>query len=181
MMWHARNSQESQAPRPLPTSAQLASLGPVLCLYRVQPGGALSGWAQAARCEAVCRVDCDGPCEAIHFFDAQGRGCWRLYLLPDSDFLAWDALTARMPARTDCARFGARWYRLDWRLQREQWRADVLNLHVAASDDASIGAQRSAVSTFGHSIAARIARREGLANDVLDCCCQHHSMPAHAN
>ncbi|MCC8361955.1 Hemin transport protein [Lysobacter sp. A6] len=178
MMWHARTTQVSEvAPRALPTSAQLASLGPVLCLYRVQPGGALSGWAQASHCEVVCRVDCDGPCEAIHFFDAQGRVCWRLYLLPDSDFLGWDALTAPLRARSDGARHGARWYRLVWRLRRKHWRADILTFRDAGDGGASIGAERTHLSPFGNAIAARIARREGLTSDGFDCCCQHHAFP----
>lgn len=174
MMWHARTSQESkQAPQALPTSRQLASLGPVLCVYRVQPGGALSGWAQATRAEVVCRVDCDGPCESVHFFDALGRSCWRLYLLPDSNFLAWDALTALLRARRDGARHAARWHRLDWRALREHWRADVLTLHDTAAPDDALGAHRTEISPFGHSIAGRIARREGFANDAVhDCCCR---------
>lgn len=173
MMWHARTTKDSTAaPQALPTSRQLASLGPVLCVYRIQPGGALSGWAQAARSEVVCRVDCDGPCESVHFFDAHGRSCWRLYLLPDSDFLAWDSLTALLRARADGARHAARWQRLDWRAPWEHWRADVLSLCDADGADQSIAAERTAISPFGHSIAARIARREGFAAEVHDCCCR---------
>src|SRR5690349_14682324 len=97
MLWHARTSQAHQAlQQALPTPAQLASLGPVLCLSRVQPGGSLAGWAESSRCEVACTVEPDGPYESIHFLDARGRPTWRLYLLPDSDFLAWDALVAQL-------------------------------------------------------------------------------------
>ncbi len=59
-----------------PAAAQLAALGPVLCLYRTQHGSELAGWQQAVRVEAHTGVDSDGLDERLLFYDAQGRCCW---------------------------------------------------------------------------------------------------------
>ena len=84
-----------------PAATQLAALGPVLCLYRTQQGSELAGWQQAVRVEVHTGVGSDGLDERLLFFDAQGRCCWRLCLLPDSDFVAWDRLAASLPAGRD--------------------------------------------------------------------------------
>ena len=182
MLWHARTSQAPPtAPQAMPTPAQLASLGPVLCLSRVQPGGALAGWAQAARSEVACDVEREGPCEAIHFVDARERPCWRLYLLPDSDFLAWDALIAGLRRRADRTWHAARGHRLERRLHAERWSATVLCLRTTwshADAGTALAADRSSISSLGMSIALRIARTEGIELDAphnTDCCCQHHA------
>ena len=47
----------------------------------------------------------DGPREWIDCIDAHGRYCARLHLLPDTDYLAWDALLVRarsLPAAPLC-------------------------------------------------------------------------------
>lgn len=182
MLWHARTSQaRPTAPQAMPTPAQLAALGPVLCLARVQPGGALAGWAQAARSEVACDVEREGPCEAIHFVDARERPCWRLYLLPDSDFLAWDALIAGLRTRAGRAWHAARGHRLERRLHAERWSATVLCLRTTwshADAGTALAADRTSVSPLGLSIALRIARTEGIELDAphnTDCCCQHHA------
>lgn len=43
---------------------------------------------------AVSDIGADGPREWLECFDAQGVPQARLYLLPDTDYLAWDALLA---------------------------------------------------------------------------------------
>ncbi|WP_243041845.1 hypothetical protein [Dyella sedimenti] len=54
-------------------------------------------------------VGVDGPREWIDCIDAEGRFCARLHLLPDTDYLAWDALLSRgrplppLPWRSECA------------------------------------------------------------------------------
>ena len=59
----------------------------MLCLYRIQAGSELHGWSQAARVGSDSALDSDGLCESLQFFDRDGLCCWRLYLLPDTDFL----------------------------------------------------------------------------------------------
>ena len=93
----ARPSSSPVLPRPW----QLAELGSVLCLYRPQRGGELAGWTQAVRAESATGMDSDGLQESLSFFDATGQCCWRLFLLPDSDFLAWDLLASQFPSRCE--------------------------------------------------------------------------------
>ena len=94
----ARRNDSIAAPHSAawPTPAQLATLGTVLCLYRAD-GNELGGWRQAVRVHACQGVDSEGLRESLCFLDARGRCVWRLYLLPDSDFLAWDRLVAALP------------------------------------------------------------------------------------
>src|SRR5690606_13289891 len=99
-------------PRPMrlpvawPAPLQLAALGPVLCLHRAD-GSELAGWQQAVKVHACHGVDSEGVHESLCFSDAQGRCAWRLYLLPDSDFLAWDRLLAALPSRSAVAAEGS--------------------------------------------------------------------------
>lgn len=163
----------------LPTPRQLAGLGAVLCLYRSGQGSELAGWAQAIRVCAHAGLDSDGLRESLHFFDAAGRCCWQLYLLPDSDFLAWDRLLARLPEDADCAAsegIGERlWRRLAGRLRGEQWRAAVLNLHAVRREDGVevLAASLASLSPLGASTARAIARAEAAEGEALadECCC----------
>ena len=43
---------------------------------------------------AASMIGAEGPREWIDCMDAQGHPCARLHLLPDTDYLAWDALLA---------------------------------------------------------------------------------------
>ncbi len=162
----------------LPQPRQLADLGTVLCLYRPQDGGELGGWLQAVRAEASTGVDSDGLHESLSFFDAQGRCCWRLYLLPDSDFLAWDTLAAQLPSRHDAASNGIAerlWRRLAGRLGGGQWRICALRLHAlpATASGRALASSLAQVSALGIGAARRIARAEGADGEVRadDCCC----------
>ncbi|RAO77083.1 hypothetical protein [Dyella jiangningensis] len=76
---------------------------PARCVVQ-EPWPVPAGWL-AARCELapVLRSDAlivssmigaDGPREWIDCVDGQGRFCARVHLLPDTDYLAWDALLA---------------------------------------------------------------------------------------
>ncbi len=58
----------------------------------------LVGLACAVRVVASVRLDSDGPSECLHFLDASGASIASLWLLPDSDFLAWETLVERLPA-----------------------------------------------------------------------------------
>ncbi|MBL8297172.1 MAG: hypothetical protein JNN30_02385 [Rhodanobacteraceae bacterium] len=67
------------------------ALGPVLWLWRATPDcaadlAAVTGW------NCVQRIEPGGICEALCFHRADGRELARLYLLPDSDYLAWEQL-----------------------------------------------------------------------------------------
>ena len=162
-------------PAVLPAPRQLAELGTVLCLYRPEDGGELGGWLQAVRAEASIGMDSDGPHESLSFYDARDRCCWRLYLLPDSDFLAWDTLSARLPACRDVAANGVAerlWRRLAGRLGGGHWRIGALRLH-ALPGAGTLASSQAPVSALGIAAAPRIARAEGAEGDIRydDCCC----------
>jgi hypothetical protein len=179
-------SNSSAMPAPLPRPSQLAALGTVLCLYRAQSGGELSGWAQAVRAERGGGVDSDGLREHLLFHDRDGRPCWRLYLLPDSDFLAWERVAASLPVHAGAVRedgIGERlWSRLANRLRGDRWEASVLRLHAlhcspgfgSGAESPVLAASLVAPSSLGAAAARRIARAEGADGDALveDCCCR---------
>ncbi|WP_049623615.1 hypothetical protein [Frateuria defendens] len=89
---------------PRACAARLPALGCVLYLpARVAPapaGGLLPLRAELAPLAglrglfAASLVTGDGPREWLDAVDRQGRVLARLYLLPDTDYLAWDALLA---------------------------------------------------------------------------------------
>ena len=170
----------------LPRVQQLAALGKVLCLYRAQQGGELSGWAHAVRVESRTGVDSDGLRESLVFFDADGRCCWRLYLLPDSDFLAWDRLLASLPCRDEAEAsvgVGERlWRRLAGRLRGEQWQACILKLRAvpAAVAQPVLAASLAVISPLGAATAQRIAQAEGADGNlrVDECCCAQSALAA---
>lgn len=170
----------------LPRAQQLAALGTVLCLYRPQHGGELSGWAHAVRVESRAGVDSDGLRESLVFFDKAGRCCWRLYLLPDSDFLAWDRLLGSLPCRDEVEAaigVGERlWRRLAGCLRGEQWQACILRLHAvpAAVAQPVLAASLAAVSPLGAATAQRIAQADGADGNIRvdDCCCAQSALAA---
>ncbi len=169
-----------------PQPRQLAALGTVLCLYRPQHGSELSGWAQAVRVEVRIGVESDGLRESLMFFDREGRCCWQLWLLPDSDFLAWDRLAASLPshdAGAAQAGIGERlWQRLARRLTGEHWRACALRLHALpqALSAPLLAASQAPLSPLGAATARDIARAEGAEMEHLsdDCCCAQAAIAA---
>lgn len=157
-----------------PGPAQLAALGTVLCLYRGD-GSELSGWQQAVTAHACHSVDSEGVHESLCFLDARGRCTWRLYLLPDSDFLAWDRLLAQLPqqpTKNEEGNVGERlWRRLAGHLGGHRWRACVLQLH-AVEQGGGLAASLATLSALGSATARRIARLQGADGDpALDACC----------
>lgn len=158
----------------LPTARQLASLGTVLCLYRPE-SSELGGWKHAVCAHACHGVDSEGIRESLCFSDARGRCCWRLYLLPDSDFLAWDRLVSAFPARPEPVNDGSvaerLWRRLATRLGAEPWRMCALRLH--AGDGQPLSASLASLSSLGADAARRIGHMEGAEGElwVDDCCC----------
>lgn len=169
----------------LPRPQRLAELGTVLCLYRPQLGGELGGWSQAVRVEARAGVDSDGLRESLLFFDRDGRCCWRLYLLPDSDFLAWDRLLSGLPAAGEGdsgASVAERlWRRLAGRLGGERWSASTVQLHLvaAAGHPPLLAALPVEVSPLGAANARRILQAEGADGEqrLHDCCCAASAYP----
>jgi hypothetical protein len=160
----------------LPHPQQLAAMGAVLCLYRSGAGSELEGWSQAARVACERALDSDGLRESLQFFDGEGRCCWRLHLLPDTDFLAWEQAVAGLPEnRTTEPELGIGerlWRRVARRLSGPGWRASVLRLHAVSggpgfADLPLLAASLPRLSACGLDVAGRIVRREGIAGDAL--------------
>ena len=177
----------------LPHPQQLAALGPLLCLYRAHAGGELGGWAQAVRAAACSDLDSDGLQECLLFFDRDGRCCWRLYLLPDSDFLAWERLASCLPNRGERESatgggIGERlWHRLAGRLRGADWLGSALRLHALPTSPGFalrapplLAASLATLSPLGAGVARRIALAEGADGAALadDCCCRRAAMAA---
>lgn len=174
----------------LPSPHQLAALGPVLCLYRAQVGGELDGWAQAVRAEFSASVDIDGAFEYLLFHDRADDCCWRLYLLPDSDVLAWERLIVGLPHGTGpdvSVGVGERlWRRLAGRVRSGYWLGSLLRLHalpcvpdLARAPQSVLAASLSSVSAQGAAVAQLIARREGIDDEAFDdCCCRQATAAA---
>lgn len=153
----------------LPHPRQLAALGSVLCLFRPGLGGELAGWANARSVASQVLMDSDGLHESLWFLDAQGQCCWRLHLLPDSDFLAWDQLASQLPvlageaaATATGSHVGERlWRRLAGRLKSGQWLASPLRLHAVGNGGGQLALGPAALSTCGWERMQRIAQGEG--------------------
>jgi hypothetical protein len=158
--------------RVLPEPRQLAALGTVLCLSRARSGHPLAGLAPAVRAEVSCHCDSDGLRESLSFLDRDGHCCWRLYLLPDSDFLAWEDLSSRLPQRLDRDPAGIAerlLSRLANRLHGGHWQASALRLHAFSNGagGTALAASLAPLSELGLAIARRIARDEGAVDDAL--------------
>ena len=163
----------------LPSAAELAALGTVLCVYTRRHGGELGGWSQAASAEVRCGIDSDGWHECLQFRDRGGDCCWRLYLLPDSDFLAWERIQLRLPVadawQAPAEAVASRlWRRLSARVAGEAWQSSVVRLHALRHPRPVLAASPAPVSPLGAEMLQRVARIEGLDAflGVDDCCCR---------
>lgn len=166
------DSERVATPHVLPQPQQLAALGTVLCLYRLQHGSELAGWAQAAYAEATVGVDSDGLRESVRFFDSEGRCCWRLHLLPDSDFLAWDRMMTSLPRVQETTENGnvaeRLWRRMAGRLLSRHWRACTVRLYALAQGASPVlAASLASVSALGAATARRIVDAEGVDADIV--------------
>jgi hypothetical protein len=184
-MRERRRRRSSAGPsRPcLPSTTELAALGTVLCVFSRRYGGELGGWTQAAGAELRSGIDSDGWHECLQFHDRNGDCCWRLYLLPDSDFLAWEQLQSRLPAAEAMpgpseAVAGRLWRRLSARVGGERWQSSVVRLHALRHPRALLAASPAPVSPLGVEMLRRIARIEGLdavedgsRRSFMDRCC----------
>ena len=146
----------------------LASVGPLLCLYPQSWRSELAAWRGAHDVCAESCVDDEGVRESLRFLDSAGRSCMRLFLLPDSDYCAWEDLRARLPCvaserRADVCRPCIALKRCfeGW-LGCGGWAASFLRVEPARGvEGAALG--WVAVSDIGRDIARRIARAEGVA------------------
>lgn len=147
----------------------LSALGPLLCLHGAGDAHLLSGWSRAQRLMAQVRLDSDGPSEALHFYDEAGNCSWRLYLLPDSDFHAWERLLSQLPVEAETPSGWRRFWSRDRRVV-PQWHACALRLHTIA--DAQGGVRLAAtdvgLSNLGQACARRIAQQVGAAGFASD-------------
>lgn len=153
--------------RRLPLPLQLERLGTVLCLYRADQSSELSGWQRAVSMSVRLDMDSDGLRESLWFHDGQRRCCWRLYLLPDSDFLGWDCLAAQFPVVQTSGNAESiterMWRKLAVRLSgAAPWRACVIRLHPAGANGLALAASLAAPSTLGATTILQIARAEGV-------------------
>lgn len=140
---------------------QLAAVGPLLWQYcGTDPFALLRG---AHHCEARARLGNDGLLEWLWFDGAAGSGA--LYLLPESDYLAWDWLLARhaRPRTTSgeglergCLALLRRRLR-----QRQPWRFEVLTCAPPAPEQAPRWQPAVAVSVPGAKLVERIRRQQG--------------------
>ncbi|MEN4904810.1 Hemin transport protein [Luteimonas sp. TWI1416] len=173
-----------------PTTAQLATLGTVLCLHRPGAVNELGGWSRARRVEAHRALDDDGMRESLLFFDAEDVCCWQLHLLPDSDFLAWEALIEHYPAGGRSAPAGLAerlWYGLAQRLWSGGWQASVLRFHALTPACTTIDgapmlvASLATISPLGADCARRIVRAYGIAPAVaVEGCTRRTAAPPSA-
>ncbi|HEY0198519.1 MAG TPA: hypothetical protein VGC19_08275 [Rhodanobacter sp.] len=100
-------------------------------------------------------IGVDGPREWIECLDRGGRACARLYLLPDTDYLAWDALLASGEPLADPSR----------RLRRARpASAQMLRFHRRrlAGLDVLGGETVTSASSLSTQLAGHIARAEAL-------------------
>lgn len=147
--------------------ASLTALGPLLCLYRAFETHVLTGLSHAAAIFPTVRIDNNGPCEALMFVEPDGRPCWQLYLLPDSDYLAWDKLLIRLAGHqaptTLAQRRPCSSACIDLAVGNPIWRASALRLHVLSScrSPASLAASVAPLSVPGKRAAERLAGHVG--------------------
>lgn len=139
-------------------AGDMPALGGVLCQVRVPPPlpvSSLARWAAAADGRlplpdhpwlhglprmadvlAHVAIDRDGPRERLDFVDTGGGVLMRVWLLPDSDFCAWDQLLARHAVAPRAPETGADvaggwWARYQGRRGgMRQWRAALVRFTV---------------------------------------------------
>jgi hypothetical protein len=111
---------------------------------------------------AASAITSEGPREWIECVDCRGHLCARLYLLPDTDYLAWDALLASAEAMTapPTAPMHTRWPRntrpVSAHLLRFHWR-QLAGLDV-------LGAEASTrVSILSRQLVAQVAGAEAVS------------------
>lgn len=148
----------------------LGQLGGVL--YLAPPGGcALDAPADGCLVESTdlaplllvryvgltCAITAEGPREWIDCVSGQGDTVARIYLLPDTDYLAWDGLfTGALPIDAPARRAPNReWLRTSRARVLTFTRRGMVGLTV-------LGARDARISTLGHGVARDIAISESV-------------------
>lgn len=154
------------APRAL--ACWLPQLGGVLCLWPApvdthgqQAPGLLVERAELSPLQRIrwlqmaSEVTADGPCEWADALDAEGRVRARIYLLPGTDYCAWDALpSAAVPRRATAVAFRATGAGL------------VRFRHRCLAGLDLLGAESCTMSRLDRRIAGELLRREAVALPV---------------
>jgi hypothetical protein len=107
---------------------------------------------------AASSITSEGPREWIECVDRDGHQCARLHLLPDTDYLAWDALLASgepVPApRTPC-----------WPRDPRPASAQLLHFHTRRLAGMHVlgGEDAARISMLGRQLAVQIAHAEAVS------------------
>jgi hypothetical protein len=169
----------------------LARLGPMLWLHR--DGGdrafprarllhqgvllldhpSLAAFSSCVELRAHSAIGTHGPREWLELIDAQGLCSARLYLLPDADYLAWDAMLGECAIVRSQAQVPERWrahtafLRCALRRLRVAWRAQVVRFPLLQLPCLRVLGVREPVelSALGRQIAAAITRDEKVCLD----------------
>jgi putative heme degradation protein len=183
----SRDAHRARAPFDLARFAEwLPRLGAVLWLDRRERRGAamraavgahgvllldhpaLGALAHCIAATAHTQVTPQGPREWLSFRDADGDAQAKLFLLPDTDYLAWDEMTAASdlaPATAEPLRWHAHTAFLRTAFARlgSNWRARLLTFdHRRLPWLHTLGAQPPLrISLLGLDLARAIARSEG--------------------
>lgn len=154
---------ERRGRRPMPRLAASGAHGVLLVEHP-----ALAALTRSACVTAHCAVTPNGPREWLCFRDAAGATRAKLYLLPDTDYLAWDEMTAAShiaPATKPAQPWQAHGAFLRGALARigSGWRARVLTFELKRMPWLRTLAARPPlrISLFGFEIARSIASDEG--------------------
>ena len=154
---------ERRERRPAPRLAASGTHGVLLVEHP-----ALSALTRSAAVTAHCAVTPNGPREWLCFHDAAGATRAKLYLLPDTDYLAWDEMTAASriaPPARPAQPWQAHGAFLRGALARlgSGWRARVLTFELKRMPWLRTLAARPPlrISLFGFEIARSIASDEG--------------------
>lgn len=154
---------ERRERRPPPSRALVGPRGIVLLEHP-----SLAALAHCGAIAAHTAVTPHGPREWLSFRDAKGEVRAKLFLLPDTDYLAWDemAAAARLaPVREDASAWHAHTAFLRGALARfgTAWRARVLRFEAGRLPWLrTLGAQPPLrLSLIGLELARAIARGEG--------------------
>lgn len=134
----------------------------------------LVGLVSAERVVASVAVGSDGPHECLRFLDEGGATLASLWLLPDSDFLAWETLLAALPSDA-IAR--DRPHLPDAPARSAQARVITLERSRVGGIDLLDAHAPRRLSILGLAQARRLALAERAHLDPLphDCCCQRSS------
>jgi hypothetical protein len=149
----------------LPTSKELAALGPVVCTWRRSFGSELNCLLHTRLAIACVSVSPLGVSEWIACITAEGHCCMRFHPLPDAtQQRAWVQLLERLPAECTLPFLGDGCTRLlsrisDW-LRGEDWRGSALMFHphgqvpaatMAVLNPRDTHAMRAVLATHGAS------------------------------